>query len=820
MFSARTEGVHLRAGDVARGGIRWSTRLEDYRTEVLGLMNTQVAKNSVIVPTGAKGGFIAKRLKLRADRAIVAAEVEACYRIFISGLLDITDNRPPFHGEGGGPENVVSYDNDGSYLVVAADKGTATFSDIANDLAIERDFWLGDAFASGGSAGYDHKDMGITARGAWESVRRHFRTLGIDVDTDRFTVLGIGDMSGDVFGNGMLLSSQIALIGAFDHRHVMIDPEPDPAVSYTERRRLFELPASSWDDYDRNALSPGGAIFPRSAKSVEPSIEIRKLLGMANGPTKMTPNELIRRLLQVEADLLWNGGIGTFVKARSETHLDAADKANDGIRVDAAELRTKVVGEGGNLGLTQRARIELALEGGLVLSDAIDNSAGVATSDVEVNIKILLDAIVADGDLTIKQRDELLASMTDEVAGLVLSSNYAQGRAIENALTEGLEMVDVHERLIAELIERDLLDRSVEPLPDTDALVERRARGIGLTAPELSVLLAHMKNALAAELIVADLGTESCFDETLLAYFPTPLRERFPGQILQHRLRRELAATIVANRVIDRGGLTMVNRLADETGTSWANVARAHTAAWDLFSMASMWARVAELDNIVSAQVQTEMLLRGRRLVERSTRWLLRKRRDPVNVTAILGDFQAQIAAAGELIDAERTETHRATHEAGEHRLTAANVPPGLAEESISHDRLVRTLDIIETSRAIDCPLAEAASTWFQIEELLGLDWLHLAISDLPRTERWESLARSALRDELSHTHAELAATVLRHTGGDPTGSVSSVAEWLALNEQGVQRLAHLRTAVAGEASTGLEPLTVILRELRRLVVD
>jgi len=819
VFSSRTEGIHLRAGEVARGGLRWSTRLEDYRTEVLGLMSTQLAKNSIIVPTGAKGGFIAKRLQPSADRASAAAEVEACYRLFVSGLLDVTSNR--VNGDDVLPDNVVSYDDDGSYLVVAADKGTATFSDVANELAFERGFWLGDAFASGGSAGYDHKAMGITARGAWVSVSRHFRSLGIDVDTDRFTVLGIGDMSGDVFGNGMLLSRRVALLAAFDHRHIMIDPNPDLDASWSERRRLFSLHASTWDDYDRHVLSAGGGIFSRSAKSIAPSPEVRALLQIPSEVETLTPSELIRRLLAMPVDLLWNGGIGTFVKASTESQLDAADKANDGIRIDAPELGCRVVGEGGNLGLTQPARIEFALAGGRVLSDAIDNSAGVATSDIEVNIKILLDSIVASGDLTLKQRNELLASMTDEVAALVLFGNYAQGRAIENAMAEGLQMVEVHERLISELVDRGLLDRSVEPLPDVEALTERQASGVGLTAPELSVLLAHMKNALAGELCGAELGSEAWLDDTLLAYFPAPLAERYRPQILGHRMRPDLAATIVANRVIDRGGLTKVMRLADETGSSWPDVARAHTAAWELFSMSQQWSEIAELDNVVAASVQTEMLLLGRRLVERSTRWLLRKRRHPIDVLAVLGDFGPHIVRAAELIDQERSEAHRASQLASEQRLIDAEVPADLAKACIANDRLVRALDIIETSRLMGCSLGQAASIWFQLEDHLGLDWLHVAISGLPRTERWESLARSALRDELSHTQAELAATVLRQAlRSDGDEESVSLKDWLNLNRDGVDRLRELRLAIGAEPSPGMEPVTVILGELRRLVAD
>jgi glutamate dehydrogenase len=830
VFSARTEGIHLRAGDVARGGIRWSTRLEDYRTEVLGLMTTQVAKNAVIVPTGAKGGFIAKRLTASNDRSTVAAEVAACYRLFIAGLLDVMDNlvdtRPV------GPPAVVSYDHDGTYLVVAADKGTATFSDVANAISQAYGFWLGDAFASGGSAGYDHKAMGITARGAWESVARHFRGLGLNVGTDRFTVVGIGDMSGDVFGNGMLLSRTIALVGAFDHRHLMLDPNPDPASSWLERKRLFDQPASSWADYDPAVLSPGGAVYSRAAKAISPSPEVRRLLDLPDGVPSFTPNELIRRLLCCPVDLLWNGGIGTFVKASSESQLDAADKVNDGIRVDADEVRCRVIGEGGNLGLTPLARIELALAGCRLMSDAIDNSAGVATSDVEVNIKILLDAVVANGDLTTKQRDEFLEAMTDEVAQLVLSINYAQGRAIENELAEGNQLLDVHERLIGELVLGGQLDRSVEPMPDTEALADRHQRGIGLTAPEMSAVLAYTKNALKAALVASDLGPDPFLGQVLLAYFPSPLRQRFATEIANHPLRRELLATMLANRVIDRGGMTLVMRLADETGAAWVDVARAHTAAWELFSMSSVWDEVAALDGQVASEVQTAILLRGRRLVERSTRWLLRQRRHPIDVTAVLEDFGDRLDEASRLIERDAPDAQREAIEAVVGQLVQAGVGVELARRSASHDHLARSLDIIETSRTLNHPLADAASAWFRLESRLGLAWLNEAILALPRAQRWESLARSALRDELSHTHAELTATLLGHVAsrattdelpGEPDGGAGSPVDngavdgWLGLNAAAVGRVDALREAIAAEPQPGVEPLTVILRELRSL---
>ena len=527
VYSTRVEAVHLRGGKVARGGIRWSDRKEDFRTEVLGLMKAQSVKNAVIVPVGAKGGFVVKRPPPGDDRAALLAEVVECYRIFMRGLLDITDTIAA--GELVPPRDVVRHDEDDPYLVVAADKGTATFSDIANAISQEYGFWLGDAFASGGSAGYDHKAMGITARGAWESVRRHFRELGTDVGTTDFTAVGIGDMSGDVFGNGMLLSRHIKLVGAFDHRHVFLDPDPDPEQSYGERERLFGLPGSSWADYDASLISPGGGVFSRTAKSIPLSPEVRSALG--TDAESSTPAELIRALLQAPVDLLWNGGIGTYVKARNERHAEVGDRANDAVRVDAEDLRARVVGEGGNLGFTQRARIAYALGGGRIFMDAIDNSAGVDCSDHEVNIKILLDAIVAEGDLTGKQRNELLAEMTDEVSALVLRDNYGQAQALTSSATQAASMAEVHERYVRSLEQAGVLSRELEFLPSIAAFEDRAAAGGGLTAPEFAILLSHTKVALSQALLASELPDDPYLAGELALYFPSRLRERFPEQL-------------------------------------------------------------------------------------------------------------------------------------------------------------------------------------------------------------------------------------------------------------------------------------------------
>ena len=626
--------MHLRGGAVARGGIRWSDRREDFRTEVLGLMKAQMVKNAVIVPVGAKGGFVVKRPPARRDE--LPEEVIACYQTFIRGLLDLTDDIDG--GEVVPPTGVVRYDGDDPYLVVAADKGTATFSDIANGIALEEGFWLGDAFASGGSTGYDHKEMGITARGAWESVKRHFRELDRNVQTDDFTVVGVGDMSGDVFGNGMLLSPHIRLVGAFNHRHVFLDPNPDPERSFEERRRLFELPASSWDDYDRDAISAGGGVYDRAAKSVRLSPEAREALGIEDESLK--PNELIQALLRAPVDLLWNGGIGTYVKAGSESHADAGDKANDAVRVDASELRAKVVGEGGNLGVTQRGRIEYALAGGRINTDAIDNSGGVDCSDREVNIKILLDAVVEAGDLTEKQRNSLLAEMSDAVAALVLQDNYEQTETLSLAEANAASMVDVHQRFLRFLESRRNLNRELEALPDDEEIGERKRDDGGLTRPEIAVLLAYSKIDLYEALLESDVPEDPYLSAELDRYFPAPLPERFGEQMRSHRLGRQIVATQVVNNMLHGGGTTFAFRLHEETGAPASQIARAYACAREIFEMRPLWAEIEQLDTRCAAQVQIDLLLEGRRLVERASRWLLGHRPRQLDIASTVRHFR------------------------------------------------------------------------------------------------------------------------------------------------------------------------------------
>jgi glutamate dehydrogenase len=810
VYSPRTEGVHLRAGKVARGGIRWSDRREDFRTEILGLMKAQTVKNAVIVPTGAKGGFVLKRPPK--EPAALRDEVVQCYQFLVRGLLDVTDSI--VGRESVVPANVVRYDGDDPYLVVAADKGTATFSDVANALSAEYGFWLGDAFASGGSTGYDHKAMGITARGAWESVKRHFRELGTDSERTDFTVVGIGDMSGDVFGNGVLLSRHIKLIGAFDHRHVFLDPDPDPEQSFEERSRLFAQPSSSWADYDAQLISTGGGVFPRTAKSIPISLEARAAL--ATDAEVLTPNELIRTLLRAPVDLLWNGGIGTFVKAKHETHAEVGDRTSDAIRIDAEELRCRVVGEGGNLGLTQRGRIAYASRGGRILMDAIDNSAGVDCSDHEVNLKILLDAIVAEGDLTDKQRNVLLAEMTDEVADLVLRDNYEQTQAISTSVAQAASMVDVHTRYIRHLEQAGRLDRGLEFLPDDDTLTERQAAGEGLTAPEVAILLSYTKVTLYEELLASDLPDNPHLAGELERYFPTPVRQRFRTRLARHALRREIVAAGVTNALVNRAGTTFVFRLNEETGATGPEIARACIVARDVFDLASLWDDIEHLDGRVAAQTQLAMLLKTRILLERATRWFLRNRPRPLDIATTSSRFRPGAAtlavAAGDVIcAADRHAARRAAEE-----LVGAGVPRALADRVGYLESLLPVLDLVEVSAATDLSLDEVMAVYFAIDDRLDLHSLRARIAGLPRKERWEALARRALWEDLQSEHRELTADIL---GESENGSgAERVGTWVTHNAHAVERCEQMLADVKAGDAFDLATLSVAVREIRNLI--
>jgi glutamate dehydrogenase len=814
VYSPRFEGVHLRFARVARGGLRWSDRREDFRTEILGLAKAQEVKNSVIVPSGAKGGFVCKQLPDPADREAYQGEVLACYRMFIAGLLDVTDNLEA--GRVAPPPQVVRHDDDDPYLVVAADKGTATFSDTANEIAMSRGFWLGDAFASGGSEGYDHKKMGITARGAWESVKFHFQTRGVDVDADDFTVVGIGDMSGDVFGNGMLLSRHIKLVAAFDHRHVFLDPDPDPAVSFAERQRLFELPRSSWADYNPALISAGGGIWPRSAKSIQLSPQVRAVLGIAGGVLALPPDALISAILRAPVELLWNGGIGTYVKASNQVNADAGDRSNDAVRVDAATLRAKVVGEGGNLGLTQEARIEYALAGGLVCTDFIDNSAGVDTSDHEVNIKILLDREVRAGDLTREGRNELLHQMTGEVAQEVLEHNYLQNRSLAAALAQSPQMLHVHARYIRKLERDGKIRRRLDVLPNDREIAERRSAGIGLVIPEFCVLLAATKIDTTKELLASALPDDPYLQRVLVDYFPTPLRQKFSGRMDEHRLHREIITTSVVNDMVDRCGITFAFRLNEETGASIPEI----TAAWliprAVFDMPGFWAQVEALDGKVDTGVQILAALEGRKLTERAARWLLNFRRPPFDVQATIDFFAAGVltVAAG----LPKLLTGRDLAGFGERReiYVARGVPDELADRIAGMVPAYSAFDIVDIAHGTGRSVEETAEVYFDLADRLQIARLRDMITALPRDDRWNTMARGAIRDDLYTAHAALARDVLSVTG--PGTPEQRLAAWVQRNDSAVRRANQTLTEIWESNAFTVATLSVAVRAVRTLV--
>ncbi|WP_328339398.1 NAD-glutamate dehydrogenase [Streptomyces violaceus] len=816
VYSPRVEGVHLRFGKVARGGLRWSDRREDFRTEILGLVKAQMVKNTVIVPVGAKGGFVAKQLPdPGVDRDAWLAEGVASYKTFISALLDITDNMVA--GEVVPPADVVRHDEDDTYLVVAADKGTATFSDIANGVAEKYNFWLGDAFASGGSAGYDHKGMGITARGAWESVKRHFRELGVDTQTEDFTVVGIGDMSGDVFGNGMLLSEHIRLVAAFDHRHIFIDPNPDAATSYAERRRLFELPRSSWEDYNKELLSAGGGIFPRTAKAIPVNAHIRQALGIEAKVTKLTPADLMKAIFQAPVDLLWNGGIGTYVKSSAESNADVGDKANDAIRVDGKDLRVKVVGEGGNLGLTQLGRIEFALHGGRINTDAIDNSAGVDTSDHEVNIKILLNGLVADGDMTVKQRNKLLAEMTDEVGHLVLRNNYAQNTAIANALAQSGSMLHAQQRFMKHLVREGHLNRALEFLPADRQIRERLAQGQGLTGPETAVLMAYTKITVAEELLHTSLPDDPYLSTLLHAYFPTELREQFPEHLVSHPLRREITTTVLVNDTVNTGGTTYLHRLREETGASLEEIVRAQTAARAIFRQSPVWDRVEALDNRVEADVQTRIRLHSRRLVERGTRWLLNNRPQPLELAETVDFFADRVEQVwGQLPNLLRgadLEWYQKIFD----ELTGVGVPDELATRVAGFSSAFPTLDIVSVADRMDREPLDVAEVYYDLADRLRITQLMDRIIDLPRADRWQSMARAAIREDLYAAHSALTADVLAVGNGTSTPEQRYKA-WEQKNAAILGRARTTLEEIQGSDAFDLANLSVAMRTMRTLL--
>ena len=812
VYATRFEGIHLRGGAVARGGLRWSDRPEDFRTEVLGLMKAQMFKNTVIVPVGSKGGFVLKRAPSPADRDAYMKEGIACYRDYLRGLLDLTDNRvgdrivPP--------PQVKRHDADDPYLVVAADKGTATFSDYANGVSAEYGFWLGDAFASGGSAGYDHKTMGITARGAWESVKRHFRERGLDTQTTDFTVVGIGDMSGDVFGNGMLLSPHIRLVAAFDHRHIIIDPAPDAAASFRERERLFKLPRSSWADYDPRLLSKGGGVHARSAKSITITPEAKAALGIT--AVALTPTELVNAILKAPVDLIYNGGIGTYVKASGEAHAQVGDRANDALRVNGRDLRCKVFAEGGNLGCTQLGRIEFAAAGGRIYTDAIDNSAGVDTSDHEVNIKILLGLAVADGELTEKQRNALLAEMTDDVAALVLRDNYFQTQVLSVTGRIAPALLDAQTRFMHYLEKAGKLNRALEFLPSDDELAERRKQGRGLESPERAVLLAYSKVWLDEELKTSTLPDDPWVATALARYFPGALQEKYAAYMARHPLKREIIATHMVNSMINRVGSTFVHRLTETTGARAHEVVRAYLLSREVFGLVPMWLAIEGLDNKVDDAVQSQMLIHTSHQLERGTTWFLRSRRLADDIAATIAHFRPLVDALSARLPKLLAVGERARVDGEVGKLAAAGVPRELAERVVTFDTLYAALDIAEVAATAKKPVEPVAAVYFDIVDRLGLAWLREKIAALPADAHWRMLARSAMQDDLSGLARAVTAEVVAG-GGDVAAPDKLVAAWQDRNRRALERAAQLMTELRAATSPDAAMLSVALRELRSL---
>ncbi|WP_010552658.1 NAD-glutamate dehydrogenase [Pseudoalteromonas arctica] len=811
VYSPRVEGVHLRYGKVARGGLRWSDRREDFRTEVLGLVKAQQVKNTVIVPVGSKGGFVCKQLP--SEREAFIKEGQECYKIFIRGLLDITDNIE--RGEVVPARDVVRHDEDDAYLVVAADKGTATFSDIANGIANEYNFWLGDAFASGGSVGYDHKKMGITAKGAWESVKRHFREMDIDCQTTDFTVVAIGDMAGDVFGNGMLLSKHIRLQVAFNHMHIFVDPNPDAATSYPERERLFNMPRSSWEDYNKELISAGGGVFSRAAKSITLSPEMKKMLGTKKA--SMTPNELIKASLMMEFDLLWNGGIGTYIKNSKETDADVGDRANDALRINGRDLGAKIIGEGGNLGATQLGRVEFAAKGGRVNTDFIDNVGGVACSDNEVNIKILLNGLVAEGDLTRKQRDELLYSMTDEVSELVLKDCYRQTHTISITQSKGTSTLKEKIRFIHALEKDGKLNRAIEFIPSDEELAERAAAGKDLTRPELSVLVSYAKMVLKESLVSDEITENPYYRQLLVKSFPRPLREKFNDAMNNHPLRKEIIATKLANSIVNDMGLNFMVRMHEETGANEAEIAMCYSIASEIFEMRDTWSSISALDNKIPAAVQTEMLYQLRRTVRRTTRWFLRHRNKSQTIEQGIEFFAPTFKDLSDNLNTYMIEKENDRIVIEANKLIDAGVPVDIAKRIVSLSSLFSVMDLAEVANNSGKSISMVSNTYFKLGARMGLHWFLEQITKQPVANHWQALARSSYREELDWQQRTLSEVVLNSFEGDESDVDSQIDEWMDSQDLLLQRWKQMLAEFKTSQSHDFAKFSVALRELMLL---
>jgi glutamate dehydrogenase len=816
VYSPQIEGVHLRGGKVARGGLRWSDRSEDFRTEVLGLVKAQQVKNTVIVPVGAKGGFVCKQLP-KGNRQEIFEAGKECYRTFIRALLDITDNIVA--GEIVPPKDVVRLDEDDAYLVVAADKGTATFSDVANAIADEYNFWLGDAFASGGSVGYDHKAMGITAKGAWESVKRHFREMDIDCQSTDFTCIAIGDMAGDVFGNGMLLSKHIRLQAAFNHMHIFIDPSPEAESSYIERERLFNLAGCTWEDYNKELISKGGGIFSRHVKSIKLTPEIKKMIGTQK--QNMAPTDLMQALLSMKVDLLWNGGIGTYVKGSKETHLEVGDRANDTLRINGCDLQAKVVGEGGNLGLTQLGRIEYAANGGRINTDAVDNAGGVDCSDNEVNIKILLNSLVQNGDLTVKQRNKLLYDMTDEVGDIVIEDCYRQTHSLSITAMRSVNQLKEQVRFIQDLERSGKLDRSLEFIPDDEEIADRLAEGKGLTRPELSVLLAYSKMVLKDDLVHAEITENPYHDTLLIDAFPQQLRDKYQNEMQQHPLRAEIIATKLANKIGNDMGFNFVNRMEEETGASVTEIANCYTIASAVFELEGFWEQIEVLDNKISTAIQTEMLFQYRRIVRRVTRWFLRHRDKSLSIAESISLYQPTFAIlSANLFDFMINDEIEAIQRVATD-LVEAGVPADIATRLSQLSTLFSTMDIAEVAQENNCTVEQAASLYFKLGASLELHWFLDQINRQPVANHWQALARASFREELDWQQRSLTSVVLRCQCDAQFADLEQLLnEWIDINDQPLGRWKHILADFKVGQSHDFAKFSVALRELMLLSLN
>ena len=812
IYSARVEGVHLRGGKVARGGLRWSDRSEDYRTEVLGLVKAQQVKNSVIVPVGAKGGFLPKQIPNGASREAVTEEGIACYKIFIQGLLDLTDNL--VQGEVVPPRDLVRHDDDDYYLVVAADKGTAAFSDIANEISIANHFWLGDAFASGGSVGYDHKAMAITAKGAWASVQQHFRDIGINPQDTDFTVVGIGDMSGDVFGNGMLMSKHICLVAAFNHLHIFVDPAPVASTSFAERQRLFDLPRSSWADYDSQLISRGGGVFNRSAKSIPISAEMQRRFDISEN--QLAPNQLLTRILKAQVDLLWNGGIGTYVKSRQESHLDVSDKANDGIRINGVDLRCRLIGEGGNLGMTQLARVEFNTHGGVCFTDFIDNAGGVNCSDVEVNIKILLNQLLESGKLNPKRRVKLLEQMTTDVASIVLDNNYMQAQAIGLMSYQAPRRNFEYSRLMSVLEDQGRLDRQLEFLPSDDEMQERRVKGRYFTPPEIAILTSYVKSGLKEQLAASSIMDEPYLVRELYDAFPAVLVKKYPRELQQHRLRREIIATQVTNRMVNHMGMNFVERMGESTGVSSAVIAKAYVGARDIFNFEQRWDELSALDHVVNHQLQKSMMMDVNRLIRRATRWLIRNRRRSLELSQEVPVFTKALHLLFARWDQLLMGNALQEWQIGKDRLVSAGVGEELSSFVAAAHHLYSVMGIVEASNRTGVALEKVASVFFVVGEQLHLHWFSKQIHEYQALNQWQALARESLQDDLNWQ--QLAITLAVLAGAEVKEAAGPMVQrWLGEHQLMVDRWLVLQAEMRGAETVDQAIFTVAIRELMDL---